>query len=479
VKGLNRLHPAKSLFFRVFLWFWLATLLIFVSSVWLANQLGSESKYRPLDNQQQRELVVSTQKLQNQIDKRRGNVSLRRLLIKVGNRNRFGSILVDSSTRKIVHGVSRHRRVRGEVFDDFNLQSIPIILEVEGNTFIGPGLIRANQTDYMLFLVATRPDGHLRVIRHEYPGVFILFMLSLSVGLCYLFVRGLLNPITQLRQASKRMASGEMGVRVGTASSRLDEIGQLGRDFNNMSEQVENLVNNQKRLLADISHELRSPLTRLQLSIGIALQQIESDVSDVSVNKLAALERIEKEALQIEDMIAQVLLLSRLDNQQPIQNLQMVSLEQVMTPIIADAKFEAEHKNKELIYQTVKDINLFIEPQLFSSAIENILRNAIHYSDQLIQVTVSVKDEQVIWEIEDDGNGIDESQLSRIFEVFYRESTARERDSGGVGLGLAIAYHAINKHQGTIQASNKPQGGLLVKIAIPYTKPRIAFKQMY
>lgn len=464
MKGLNRLNPAKSLFFRVFLWFWLATLLIFVSSVWLANQLGSESKYRPLDNQQQRELVVSTQKLQNQIDKRSGNVSLRQLLIKVGNRNRFGSILVDLSTRKVVHGVSRHRRVRGEVFDDFNLQSLPITLEVEGNTFIGPGLIRANQTDYMLFLVAPRPGGNLRVIRHEYPGVFILFMLSLSVGLCYLFVRGLLNPITQLRQASKRMASGEMGVRVGTASSRLDEIGQLGRDFNNMSEQVENLVNNQKRLLADISHELRSPLTRLQLSIGIALQQNESEVS---VNMLAALERIEKEALQIENMIAQVLLLSRLDNQQPIQNLQMVSLEQVMTPIIADAKFEAEHKNKELSYQAAKDINLFVEPQLFSSAIENILRNAIHYSNQLIQVTVSVEGEKVIWEIEDDGNGIDENQLSRVFEAFYRESTARERDSGGVGLGLAIAYHAINKHQGSIQASNKPLGGLLVKISIP------------
>jgi two-component system sensor histidine kinase CpxA len=464
VKGLNRLNPAKSLFFRVFLWFWLATLLIFVSSVWLANQLGSESKYRPLDNQQQRELVVSTQKLQNQIDKRSGNVSLRQLLIKVGNRNRFGSILVDLSTRKVVHGVSRHRRVRGEVFDDFNLQSLPITLEVEGNTFIGPGLIRANQTDYMLFLVAPRPGGNLRVIRHEYPGVFILFMLSLSVGLCYLFVRGLLNPITQLRQASKRMASGEMGVRVGTASSRLDEIGQLGRDFNNMSEQVENLVNNQKRLLADISHELRSPLTRLQLSIGIALQQNESEVS---VNMLAALERIEKEALQIENMIAQVLLLSRLDNQQPIQNLQMVSLEQVMTSIIADAKFEAEHKNKELSYQAAKDINLFVEPQLFSSAIENILRNAIHYSNQLIQVTVSVEGEKVIWEIEDDGNGIDENQLSRVFEAFYRESTARERDSGGVGLGLAIAYHAINKHQGSIQASNKPLGGLLVRISIP------------
>jgi two-component system sensor histidine kinase CpxA len=262
------------------------------------------------------------------------------------------------------------------------------------------------------------------------------------------------------------MATGEMGVRVGKASQRLDEIGQLGRDFNYMSEQVERLLTSQKRLLADISHELRSPLTRLQLSIGIALQQNETDMS---VSMLAALERIEKEALQIEDMIAQVLLLSRLDNQQPIQNLQSVSLEQIMSPIIADAQFEAEQKNKELSYQADENICLNADPQLLSSAIENILRNAIHYSNHLIQVSVTVLDKHIMWVIEDDGNGIEDSQLDQIFSAFYRESSARDRNSGGVGLGLAIAQHAIEKHQGFIEASNKTQGGLVVKVSIPIT----------
>ena len=272
MKGLSRFNPAKSLFFRVFLWFWLAALLIFLSSVWLAKQLDSEAKYQPLSPQQHKDLNPLTRKLQN--------------------------------------------------------QSSPLMLEVQGITFVGPSMVSANQTDYMLFLVKPRPGGSFRVIQHEYPEVFITFIISFSLGLCYLFVRGLLNPIAQLSLASKRMATGEMGVRVGAASARLDEIGQLGRDFNYMSEQVESVLNSQKRLLADISHELRSPLTRLQLSIGIALQQNETDMS---ANMLSALERIEKEARQIEDMIAQVLLLSRLDNQQPIQDLQTVSLEQVMT----------------------------------------------------------------------------------------------------------------------------------------------------
>jgi two-component system sensor histidine kinase CpxA len=188
----------------------------------------------------------------------------------------------------------------------------------------------------------------------------------------------------------------------------------------------------------------------------------------MSDNMLAALERIEKEAFQIEDMIAQVLLLSRLDNQQPIQNLQTMTLEQIMTPIIADAQFEAEQKNKALSYQADESISMHGDPLLLSSAIENILRNAIHYSYHFIQVSVSVQEKHIVWVIEDDGNGIEESQLDRIFEAFYRESTARDRNSGGVGLGLAIAKHAINKHQGFIKASNKPQGGLFVKICIPY-----------
>ena len=120
-------------------------------------------------------------------------------------------------------------------------------------------------------------------------------------------------------------------------------------------------------------------------------------------------------------------------------------------------------------YWTDEHINLHIEPQLLSSAIENILRNAIHYSDYPIQVSVSVKGKYIEWVIEDDGNGIEENHIDKIFEAFYRESSARDRNSGGVGLGLAIAQHAIIKHQGSIQASNKRRGGLLVKLSIPFT----------
>jgi two-component system sensor histidine kinase CpxA len=146
-----------------------------------------------LDTQQQTDLVSLTRKLQNQIDKRNDRVTLKRLLNQVRKRSRLGLILSDPSTRDIVQSTLGHRRFKKEVFDDFNQQSSPMMLEVEGITFVGPGLLKANQTDYMVFLVKPMPGDDLRVIRNEYPGIFIIFMTSPSVVLCYLFVHGLLN----------------------------------------------------------------------------------------------------------------------------------------------------------------------------------------------------------------------------------------------------------------------------------------------
>lgn len=318
----------------------------------------------------------------------------------------------------------------------------------------------------MLFTAFVQPGGLLRVVRHEYPGLFLFFLISFSGGLCYLFVRSLLKPIIEVQRASRRMASGDLAVRVGSASNRMDEIGQLSRDFNSMSETVETLLNGQKRLLADISHELRSPLARLQLSIGIAQQQPSEHIS---IDSQLALERIEKEANQIESMIAQVLMLSRLDNQAAVLNKQSVSIAQLMSPILNDAMFEAKQKDKHITYNPKldPDYKIFVEPQLLGSAIENILRNAIHYSVSEILVKVEQSAGQIIWIIEDDGHGIDEQQIEKIFEPFYRSSTARDRNSGGVGLGLAIACRAVLQHNGKITASNLDSGGLQVKISLP------------
>ncbi|WP_133471067.1 ATP-binding protein [Paraglaciecola marina] len=461
---LKRVNPANSLFFKMFLWFWLAIFLVFVSSIWLVKQLDSEVKYHPLNPEQQKELAIVTRRLQKQADRLNEVDSLESMLHQASKRSRVGLVLFNRADKTVIYDSPKHKQSSIDAIELFEPRHRSLAIWVDGLAYRGASTIEVAGKEYQLFLVTPRPGGNLRVIRHQYPGLFVCLLILLSGGLCYLFVNSILKPIIQLQNASKKMARGDLTARVESVGERLDEIGQLGRDFNYMSEQVERLLIGQKRLLADISHELRSPLTRLQLSIGIAQQQSESELS---ADMELALERIEKEAAQIESMISQVLSLSKLDNQQPIQNLQTINMQGLMSPIITDAQFEAEQKGKTVNYQCDCSLTFEGEPQLLSSAVENVLRNAIHYANRLVEVKVSVNDNVVEWTILDDGNGIPDAQLTKIFDAFYRESTARDRDSGGVGLGLAIACQAIAKHKGSIKAANRPEGGLAVTMSIP------------
>lgn len=464
---LSRINPARSLFFRFFLWFWLAAILIFVSSIWLVRQLDAGVNYRPLSPDHKRELNQVTRKFQYQIDKKKSNVN--KIAAQLGKRNRFRIILLDPSNGEVVFGAQKRLEHVKRHLSQFEKTSTALLMDTAGMLFIGPSQVKTDEQAYLIFLVTPQQGGLIRVIRHEYPGVFLLFLITLSGALCYLFAHSVLKPVIQLQKASKRMAAGDLTARVGSACERTDELGQLGRDFNTMSAKVETLVNGQKRLLADISHELRSPLARLQLSIGIA-QQYESqqqDPSSQSDGARLAIERIEKEAGQIESMIAQVLTLSRLDNQDVELNYQQVHLSQILTALIDDAKFEASQKQKQLEFYGQEDVIFNVDPQLIASAIENILRNAIHYSKSRIQVRTSVTNNQLKMIIKDDGDGMESRQIQRIFEPFYRSSTARDRNSGGVGLGLAIAYRAIVQHMGSLQAKNADTGGLEVTIRLP------------
>ena len=231
-----------------------------------------------------------------------------------------------------------------------------------------------------------------------------------------------------------------------------------------MAEQIETLLNGQKRLLADISHELRSPLTRMQLAIGIAQQQESSN--DTKSNE-QALARIEKEAHQMESMVAQVLMLSRLDNNARVSQKQAMSFDTLLTGLLADCEFEANSQGKTLVVDIEADATINADEDLLASGIENVLRNAVKYAQRNVTFTLKVKEADVNIAICDDGKGIPESDLENIFQPFYRVSSARERDSGGIGLGLAIASRAIAAHKGKISAHNQVKGGLCVHICLP------------
>jgi two-component system, OmpR family, sensor histidine kinase CpxA len=461
---LSKLNPANHLSIKLFLWFWLATLLIIGASVWFTNQLRDEVRFAPIRKEQVRDVERYTERLQTFIDRRQGVVDLEPILQQLSRRFQIGLIVVDPETKTLLSGLPRHLLPAEAPFISISAETPPLALDTNFGQFMGPGLIQMDNKNYLLFIGRLGKPGPLGDMRRQHPGVLLLLAISISGILCFFFARSLLNPIRQLQLASQQMARGELGSRVGSASERHDEIGQLGRDFNHMSQQVESLLANQKRLLADISHELRSPLTRLQLSIGIMQQQV--DQADAPQTR-ASLDRIEKEATQMEILIGRVLLLSRWDSPQVKAQREWLDLSALLSSIVSDAQFEAQGQNKQVSAQIAEAIKFKGDEQMLASAVENILRNAITYAKQHVQLIAKQNDECILLEISDDGPGIASQDINRIFDAFYRESSARERHSGGVGLGLAIAHQAIQKHQGSIHAHNQASGGLVVQISLP------------
>jgi len=262
------------------------------------------------------------------------------------------------------------------------------------------------------------------------------------------------------------MATGDLSARVANADKRHDEFGQLSQDINHMAEQVENLVDSQKRLLADISHELRSPLARLQMAIGIAQQSAE-DNNLTADSQTESLTRIEKEANEIEAMITQVLALSRLEANTQQAVIEPVNVSSLIEQIVQDARFEASGCGKVLNTEIANAIQISGDGQLLSRAFENLIRNAVKYAESVVYVTLATTEQGLVFTVRDDGDGVPEQELEQIFTPFYRTSTSRNRQSGGIGLGLAITRSAIQLHQGQITARNARPNGLNVEVILP------------
>ena len=227
-----------------------------------------------------------------------------------------------------------------------------------------------------------------------------------------------------------------------------------------MAEKIELLVTSQKRLLADISHELRSPLTRLQMAAGLAQMQHDNQHNPY-------IQRIEQEAENLDKMIADVLTVSRLEAQSQVLIKEKQGFNQVIDKVVSDAQFEAKQHNKTLSLSGHQDAQFSFDAKALASAFENILRNAIKYAQHHVTVEIKQSEQALMITVCDDGPGVPEEYLTQIFEPFFRVSQARDRNSGGTGLGLAISKHAIEAHQGHISLYNQQSGGLCVTVTLP------------
>jgi signal transduction histidine kinase len=273
------------------------------------------------------------------------------------------------------------------------------------------------------------------------------------------------RPIRTLRQAFLSVGKGGMGTRIGKGmGNRHDELADLGVGFDNMADQLQRLVEGKQRLLHDVSHELRSPLARLQAAIDLLQQQPERTEEFLG--------RIEKESERIDKLIEELLTLARLDTGIPDNQMLEVDLSEMIEMISEDASFEAETKQCQVITTMREKVSLTGNPVLLHRAIENIVRNAIRHTPEGGNVTIQgVINSENTWltlEIKDQGNGVPENELKLIFEPFYRSPTANRFK--GFGIGMAITRRVIDAHNGRVFARNLREGGLSVSIMLPIGK---------
>jgi two-component system sensor histidine kinase CpxA len=294
--------------------------------------------------------------------------------------------------------------------------------------------------------------------------------LLVSGLICFLLTRYLTAPILRLREMSQKLAAGDLSVRAGSGlARRRDEIGDLVRDFNAMASRIEELVSRQRQLTSDVSHELRSPLARLNVALDLGRERKGND---------PAFEQMEEDIRLLDEMIGRLLTIAKLDTSAPQVPMIDLDLADVLSQVARHAEFESKEPNGAIRLTSAGECIVRGNAELLHSAIENVIRNAIRYTGSGTVVEVRMEREnssngaKIRLVVRDYGPGVPESELKNIFQPFYRHTDARDRQSGGTGLGLAIADRVVRIHGGTIRAENAVPRGLRIEIVLPQSSVR-------
>ncbi|MEC9061669.1 MAG: ATP-binding protein [Pseudomonadota bacterium] len=435
---------------RLFLWFWATFIVTSLLAIWGSRLFFEDLQVVQIKPREVEDLNQAIERMQRE---RFQSVPLHEALDRNSRGIRGRLVAVDIRDNRLVSGGGPPLRDNDKE-DLLRLvnQTSPIAVKRGAFKILGPVFFERDNSRFALFAVK------LDMPEKQTPPVLLFLAIALitTTLLSWLFAKTLTNPILHIQGSAKRLASGDWQTRVGKAAKRQDELGQLARDFNKMAEQLESMWGAQKRLLADVSHELRSPLARLQMALGLAHQQ--------NVDP-ATLSRVEREADRMEALVSQLLTLSRAEAGEATMQKHALSL--VLNDVLTDANFEAANKNKQLRIDDIPKKTVVIDSMMFCRAVENVLRNAIRHSKLVTHIAFSEDAQHWYIHITDDGDGLTSEECERIFSPFYRATLARERESGGVGLGLSIAKAAVELHHGRIIAEPAERGGLRVTMSFP------------
>ncbi|KTC66228.1 sensor histidine kinase CpxA [Legionella adelaidensis] len=449
----------RSLYWKIFISFWLATILIIVTIAWLTSEIAQESsmpaRERAFMDSYANAAVATYEAGHRQ--------ALTQWLEKTGLSRHMNLYLLTSTGEIIgnthppdeVQNVAKYL-VKGQL-DEGIFKS--------GNLIVSHEILSTSGTFYRLAAVSEKPLAHF--IQIPWAGLTLRLLVAIFISglICYLLSMYLTQPLRSLQQAARAIATGNLKTRVGSFKGHhRDEIAELSDEFDSMAEEIETLVRSKERLLQDISHELRSPLARLQMALEIGRKKTQNKA-------VQEFDRMELECGRLNTLIGEILEYARLEKSTNAIHKTKVDMGQLLRQIIDDANYGYSPENLPVVAAELEPCILLVDERLIHRAIENIIRNAVRYSPSDEKVYVSLKQNkeknEVYIDIEDRGPGVPEDQLIKIFSPFYRVDPSREKKTGGYGLGLAIAQQAVHLHQGNITAKNQAPRGLFVRISLP------------
>lgn len=331
------------------------------------------------------------------------------------------------------------------------------MLSPSGKAFVLVGSLRSSP------YIAKILTGNRKALVIHLMGLLVVALLF-----CAILARYLSDPLVRLSRTARSVSDGDLDAPVDDPiKKRSDEIGELARSFDAMTRHLITLLEAQGRLIRDISHELRTPLARLGVALELSRKKAGAGASE-------SLDRIERESEVLNDMIGDLLSLSRVEAEMEHASFQKEDLLAILDNVVEDANFEARAVNKSVILDCPDKLQpIRMNPELVRRAVENIVRNAVRYTPEGTSVSVAVvpgsgcDNKGVAIRVTDQGPGVPEEELENIFKPFYRTETSRSRDTGGSGLGLAIAHKAALAHGGRIHAELPDGGGMVVEIWLP------------
>lgn len=445
------LNPVNSLAGRIFMWFWLVLLLTVTLTLFLSRQLIEDTEIRRLPPP----LIAQLKQDVSQLGQSPSVSALLQQLTQPANAR---WIVIDVDQNRLLTPDALPRNFNTNWLTELNQLNRPRLLRHNNTHLAGPFMLKIAEQQLALYQQRQRPAQPWWRLSSLSEPILILLLLLTSAAASFILAVSISRPLRELVNHNLLFAAGKFDSRVPKLARRKDELGQLGRSFNTMAERISALLENQQRLMRDISHELRSPLARAQLALGLTERQ----------QNLQQLPRLKHELERLDLMLDELLTYSRLDAGQYQLDLHACDLVALVEEVISINQLEADNKNQKIVLSAPQQAWVTADSRLLGRAIENILRNALKYSpaNSKIECTILVQQHTILLSIRDYGPGVPAHLLDSVFLPFYRVSDSRSSTTGGTGLGLAIVAQIIRQHNGQVVAGLPTGGGLQVNVTL-------------